>query len=79
LSARPGSAAAVLTSLIATCKRHRIDSFERISAHPHSLLEHLLPDKWLNARSATTPAPHFLPPSHVCPASADAGSPDGYP
>ena len=56
-----GRTAAVLTSLIATCKRHRIDPFAymrdvfaRISAHPIHQLEELLPDRWLAARTATT-------------------------
>ena len=53
-----GRTAAVLTSLIATCKRHHIDPFaylrdvfQRISAHPASRLADLLPDQWLAARS----------------------------
>jgi len=43
----------VLTSLVATCKRLRIDPFaylrdlfERISSHPQSRLAELLPDQW---------------------------------
>jgi transposase len=54
-----GRTAALLTSLIATCQRHRIDPFaylrdvfERISAHSKHRLEELLPDRWLAARSA---------------------------
>jgi len=54
-----GHTAAVLSSLIATSKRHRIDPFaylrdvfERISAHPKNRLEELLPDQWLAARAA---------------------------
>jgi len=57
-----GRTAAVLSSLIATCKRHRIDPFaylrdvfDRISAHPRNRIEELLPDKWLAARTPTTP------------------------
>jgi hypothetical protein len=53
-----GRTAAVLTSLIATCKRHHIDPFaylrdvfQRISAHPITRLADLLPDQWLAARS----------------------------
>ena len=49
-----GRAAAVLTSLIATCKRLGIDPFtylcdifERISSHPHSRLAELLPNRWV--------------------------------
>ncbi len=56
-----GSTAAVLSSLIATCKRHQIDPFaylrdvlDRISAHPHNQLEELLPDKWLASRTAAS-------------------------
>ena len=48
-----GRTAAVLTSLIATCKRLSIDPFaylgdifERISSHPQSRLAELLPDQW---------------------------------
>jgi transposase len=54
-----GRTAAVLTSLIATCKRHRIDPFaylrdvfQRIGGHPKKLLADLLPDKWLADRTA---------------------------
>jgi transposase len=52
-----GRTAAVLTSITATCKRLGIDPFEylrdvfqRISTHPQSNLDDLLPDKWKNAR-----------------------------
>jgi transposase len=54
-----GHTAAVLTSLIATCKRHHVDPFaylrdvfQRISAHPKKQLADLLPDKWLADRTA---------------------------
>jgi hypothetical protein len=54
-----GRTAAVLSSLIATCKRHHIDPFaylrdvfQRISAHPHHQLADLLPDHWLAQRTA---------------------------
>jgi len=54
-----GHTAAVLTSLIATCKRHHMDPFaylrdvfQRISAHPKNQLADLLPDKWLANRTA---------------------------
>jgi transposase len=54
-----GRTAAVLSSLIATCKRHHMDPFAylrdifaRISAHPQDRLAELLPDRWLAARSA---------------------------
>jgi len=52
-----GRTAAVLTSLIAACKRPSIDPFtylrdifERISTHPASRLAELLPDQWRAAR-----------------------------
>jgi transposase len=55
-----GHTAAVLSSLIATSKRHHIDPFAylrdvfaRISAHPKNRLEELLPDKWLAARASS--------------------------
>ncbi len=48
-----GRTAAVLTSLIATCKRLGLDPFaflhdifDRISSHPQSRLAELLPDQW---------------------------------
>ena len=48
-----GRTAAVLTSLIATCKRLHLDPFAylrdlfaRISSHPQSRLAELLPDQW---------------------------------
>jgi hypothetical protein len=54
-----GRTAAVLSSLIATSKRHHIDPFaylrdvfERISAHPKNRLEELLPDQWQATRAA---------------------------
>ena len=60
-SDRGGRTAAVLTSMIATCKRLRIDPFAylrdvfaRISTHPQNQLDELLPDRWLAARVATT-------------------------
>jgi len=53
-----GRTAAVLSSLIATAKRHHIDPFAylrdvfaRISAHPQSRLEELLPDRWAAAQT----------------------------
>jgi transposase len=57
-----GKTAAVLTSLIGTCKRLGIDPFaylrdisERLSSHPKSPLAELLPDQWMAAnRSAAT-------------------------
>jgi hypothetical protein len=51
-----GRTAAVLSSLIATSKRHHMDPFAylrdvfgRISSHPQNRLEELLPDRWLAA------------------------------
>jgi len=56
-----GRTAAVLTSFITTCKRLGIDPFaylrdifERISTHPGSRLEELLPDNGL-LRARITP------------------------
>lgn len=56
-----GRTAAVLSSLIATCKRHHMDPFAylrdvfaRIGAHPQDPFDELLPDRWLAARSAAT-------------------------
>jgi hypothetical protein len=56
-SDRGGCTAAVLTSLVASCKGLRIDPFaylrdvfERISSYPKSQLDELLPDKWMLAR-----------------------------
>ena len=54
-----GRTAAVLSSLIASCKRLSVDPFaylrdifERISSHPQSRLAELLPDPWQAAHSA---------------------------
>ncbi|HTX53756.1 MAG TPA: IS66 family transposase [Candidatus Baltobacteraceae bacterium] len=54
-----GRTAAILTSLITTCKRLHVepfaylrDVFERISGHPASRLADLLPDRWQAARTA---------------------------
>ena len=55
-----GRTAAVLTSLIATCKRLRVDPFaylrdlfEHVSHHPQSRLAELLPDHWQATRQST--------------------------
>jgi hypothetical protein len=55
-----GRTGAVLSTLIATCKRLRIDPFAylrdlfaRIAAHPQNRLDALLPDQWMAARMAT--------------------------
>ena len=60
-SDKGGRTGAVLSSLIATCKRLRIepftylrDLFARISIHPHHRLDELLPDHWQAAQSAGT-------------------------
>jgi hypothetical protein len=52
-----GLTAAVLTSLIATCKRLGMDPFAylrdlfgRISSYPQSHFAELLPDEWKTAR-----------------------------
>ncbi|MGA8870070.1 MAG: IS66 family transposase [Candidatus Acidiferrales bacterium] len=62
-SDKGGRTAAVLSSLIATCKRLRVepfaylrDLFTRISAHPHHRVDELLPDKWLTAQRAPSGA-----------------------
>ncbi len=53
-----GHTGAVLTSLVATCKRLAIDPFaylrdvfDRIAAHPANRLDQLLPDQWAAART----------------------------
>jgi len=55
-----GRTGAVLSTLIASCKRLRVepfsylrDLFSRISSHPHNRLDELLPDRWHAAQSAT--------------------------
>ena len=55
-----GRTGAVLSTLIASCKRLRVepftylrDLFTRISSHPHNRLDELLPDHWQAAQSAT--------------------------
>ena len=52
-----GRTAAVLSSLIATCKRLGVDPFAylrdlfaRLSSHPQSRLGELLPDQWKAAK-----------------------------
>ena len=54
-SNRGGKTAAILFTIIATCKRHNIeplsylrDILTRIPAHPHSKLHELLPANWSN-------------------------------
>jgi transposase len=66
-----GKAAAVFFSLIASAKRHGLDSFEylrdifeRLPAHPADRLAEFLPDKWKQLREkkpAETPAPAAIP------------------
>ena len=55
-----GRTAAVLTSLIAACKRLHVDPFaylrdvfEHTSRHPQGRLAELLPDRWRPARRLT--------------------------
>jgi transposase len=61
-SDRGGRTAAILTSFTATCKDLKIDPFvylrdvlERISEHPMSRLEELLPDRWLAEQTSAIP------------------------
>jgi len=49
-----GKRAAILLSLVSTCKDHKIDPFlylrdlfQRIAFHPMNRLDELLPDRWL--------------------------------
>jgi transposase len=63
-SDRGGQTAAVLMSLCATCKEWGIDPqaylrdvLDRISTHPASRIEELLPDRWQALRQAGSPAP----------------------
>ena len=56
-SDKGGRTGAVLSTLIASCKRLGVepfaylrDLFMRIRTHPHHLLDELLPDKWLIAQ-----------------------------
>lgn len=58
-----GHTAAILFSLIATCKRHKVEPFAylrdvltRIAATPISQLDQFLPDRWQAARHTTAPA-----------------------
>jgi transposase len=58
-SDKGGRTGAVLSTLIASCKRLRVepftylrDLFTRISSHPHNRLDELLPDRWQAAQSA---------------------------
>lgn len=62
-SDKGGRTGAVLSTLIASCKRLRIepfaylrDLFTRISAHPHHRLDELLPDKWRIAQRTASSA-----------------------
>jgi hypothetical protein len=57
-----GKTAATLMSLCATCKELGIDPFAylrdvliRVSTHPASRIEELLPDRWKAAESADPP------------------------
>lgn len=62
-SDRGGESAATLYSLVATCKRHGVepwayfaDVLERISTHPASRIEELLPDRWKALRPCSSHA-----------------------
>ena len=62
-SDKGGRTGAVLSSLIASCKRLRVepfaylrDLFMRISTHPHHRLNELLPDRWLVGQRKTSSA-----------------------
>lgn len=63
-----GRTAAILSSLIASAKRHRVDPFAylrdvfaRISDHPKSRIEELLPDRWEPSQKSVLPVrPHRL-------------------
>ncbi len=57
-----GKTAATLMSLCATCKELGIDPFaylrdvlDRVSTHPNSRIEELLPDRWKPAESPDPP------------------------
>ena len=57
-----GKTAATLMSLCTTCKSLGIDPFaylrdvlDRVSTHPHSRIEELLPDRWKPAESTGPP------------------------
>ena len=61
------TAPAVLTSLVATCKRLHIDPFaylrdifDCISSHPKSRLAELLPDQWKAGLPSPAPSLHLL-------------------
>ena len=56
-----GRTAAILTSIMASCKRIHVDPFQylrdifqRISNHPRTHLDELLPDRWKAAHQAAT-------------------------
>jgi hypothetical protein len=62
-SDKGGRTGAVLSSLIASCKRLRVepfaylrDLFMHISTHPHHRLNELLPDRWLVGQRKTSSA-----------------------
>lgn len=57
-----GKTAATLMSLCTTCKNHGIDPFaylrdvlSRVSTHPHSRIEELLPDRWQPVKEPDPP------------------------
>ena len=60
-SERGGKTAAVLSSLVATCKRHGLDPWcylsdvlAHIPSHPTERIAELLPDAWAQAQRATS-------------------------
>jgi len=68
-----GRTGAVLSSLIASCKRLRVepfaylrDLFMRISTHPHNQLDELLSDRWQAAKSTTQSWPPLVRLRHYC-------------
>jgi transposase len=59
-SDKSGRTGTVLSTLIASCKRLRVepftylrDLFNHISSHPHNRLDELLPDRWQADQLAT--------------------------
>jgi hypothetical protein len=57
-----GKTAAVLMSLCTNCKNFRVDPFaylrdvlDRVSTHPNSRIEELLPDRWEKPEPEVTP------------------------
>jgi len=77
-----GRIATVLTSVIAACKRPRLDPFAnlrdlfgRIAAHLQARIAEPLPNQWKTAR---LPTPTSNLPSRPAPSTSVAGLRDGY-